>query len=147
MSRVSVRQAAVTAIETRRVLPPGSWRDVRAYAGLTGCGARGLAWELLRRDPAYAEAALRAPAARDDDRAALPSAGAAFAARWGLHFRRGSGVQCVRRTPHMDARRRSLGFERATMGTPGAAGGFRNSLAGSECRGRGYGAYRRRRPA
>src|SRR3546814_6169153 len=41
------------AIETRAVLPPGSWRDARAYAALAATGTRGLAWELLRRDPDY----------------------------------------------------------------------------------------------
>lgn len=74
-------------IDARAVLPPGSWREARAYADLAGCGARGLAWELLRRDPGYAEAARGLALLPIDDASVLPSAGAAFAVRWGLHFR------------------------------------------------------------
>lgn len=72
--------AAVPAIETRAVLPPGSWRDARAYAALAATGARGLAWELLRRDPDY-------PGGADAGDGPLTAADAAFTARWGLHFR------------------------------------------------------------
>lgn len=68
----------------RAVLPPGSWRDPSAYADILRCGPRGLAWELLRRDPAYEQAA-RAAARRAgtcEPVAATPG----HATRWGLHF-------------------------------------------------------------
>ena len=78
---MSMSSATVPAIETRAVLPPGSWRDARAYAALAATGARGLAWELLRRNPDYSGGA-----APGDGR--LIIADAAFTARWGLHFRR-----------------------------------------------------------
>src|SRR3546814_7455020 len=71
------------AIETRAVLPPGSWRDARAYAALAATGTRGLAWELLRRDPDY-------PGGGDEGDGPLTAADTAFTARWGLHFRRGT---------------------------------------------------------
>lgn len=67
-------------IETRAVLPPGSWRDVGHYATLAATGARGLAWELLRRYPDY-------PGGSGDGNGPLIAADAAFTARWGLHFR------------------------------------------------------------
>lgn len=67
-------------IEMRAVLPPGSWRDASAYAALAATGARGLAWELLRRDPGYPDRA-------DPGDGALTAADRAFVARWGLHFR------------------------------------------------------------
>jgi hypothetical protein len=92
----------MTAIELWPALPPGSWREARVYADLIGCGPRGLAWELLRRDRGYAEAAHGAQASLGDDPARLPAASAAFAARWGLHFRRGSGEACARRAPVLD---------------------------------------------
>ncbi|WP_067105535.1 transcriptional regulator domain-containing protein [Sphingopyxis granuli] len=85
------------AIEMRAVLPPGSWRDARAYAALAATGARGLAWELLRRDPDY-------PGGADAGDGPLIAADAAFTARWGLHFRRGTGPLCVRRTAPMVGR-------------------------------------------
>ena len=90
------------AIETRAVLPPGSWRDARAYAALAATGARGLAWELLRRYPDY-------PGGGYAGDSPLTAADAAFTARWGLHFRRGTGLLCVRRTAPMVGRLRSVG--------------------------------------
>lgn len=42
-----------------------------------------LAWEVLRRDPAYRAAYAALPTRADPDIAA----DAAFVARWGLHFR------------------------------------------------------------
>ena len=68
------------AIETRAVLTRGSWRDRKAYAALADVGARGLAWELLRRNPEYSGSGLMG----DDPQIAS----AIFTARWGLHFRR-----------------------------------------------------------
>jgi len=57
------------------------WRDGAAYRALLSIDQAGLAWEWLRRDPAYvAFAAGRNPPSSDvrEDPAALP---------WGLHFR------------------------------------------------------------
>ncbi|SBV32276.1 conserved protein of unknown function [uncultured Sphingopyxis sp.] len=93
------------AIETRAVLPPGSWRDARAYTALAATGARGLAWELLRRDPDY-------PVGGDPGDGPLTAADTAFTARWGLHFRRGTGPACVRRPPALVGRFRSIGAAR-----------------------------------
>ncbi|WP_337180775.1 transcriptional regulator domain-containing protein [Sphingopyxis granuli] len=93
------------AIETRAVLPPGSWRHAGPYAALAATGARGLAWELLRRYPAY-------PGDGDEGDSPLTVADAAFTARWGLHFRRGTGPLCVRRTAPMVGRLRSVGIAR-----------------------------------
>lgn len=70
-------------IETRAVLPPRSWRDARVYASLADFGSRGLAWELLRRNPDYAGGA-------EQGDGSLIAAHPAFVARWGLHFRRGA---------------------------------------------------------
>ncbi|MBB4837037.1 hypothetical protein HNP52_000088 [Sphingomonas kyeonggiensis] len=53
------------------------WRDTVTYAAVLAGGRPALAWELLRRDPAYRS---YFSAVRGDD------AGAHFAARWGLHF-------------------------------------------------------------
>lgn len=94
------------AIETRAVLPPGSWRDAGLYAALAATGARGLAWELLRRDPDY-------PGGADPGDGPLTAADTAFTARWGLHFRRGTGPLCVRRTAPMVCRLRSFGIARS----------------------------------
>ncbi|MCW0197656.1 DUF6499 domain-containing protein [Sphingopyxis sp.] len=85
------------AIEARAVLPPGSWRDAGPYAALAATGARGLAWELLRRNPDY-------PGSGDEGRGPLTAADAAFTARWGLHFRRGTELLCVRRPAPMVGR-------------------------------------------
>lgn len=93
------------AIETRAVLPPGSWRDAGPYAALAATGARGLAWELLRRYPDY-------PGGGDAGDGPLTAADTAFTARWGLHFRRGTGPLCVRRTASMVGRLRSFGIAR-----------------------------------
>ncbi|MGV1683499.1 transcriptional regulator domain-containing protein [Sphingopyxis sp. NJF-3] len=75
------------AIETRPVLPRGSWRDPKAYARLENCGARGLAWELTRRNPDYQDAALIERTAFDATDEMPIIAGADFIARWGLLFR------------------------------------------------------------
>lgn len=93
------------AIETRAVLPPESWRDAGPYAALAATGARGLAWELLRRYPDY-------PGGGYASGSPLTAADTAFTARWGLHFRRGTGPLCVRRTAAMVGRLRSVGIAR-----------------------------------
>lgn len=93
------------AIETRAVLQPGSWRDAGPYAALAATGARGLAWELLRRYPDY-------PGGGAQGDGPLIAANPAFTARWGLHFRRGAGSTCVRRTASMVGRLRSVGVGR-----------------------------------
>lgn len=90
------------AIETRAVLPPGSWRDAGLYAALAATGERGLAWELLRRYPDY-------PGGADEGDSPLTAADAAFTARWGLHFRRGAEPLRVHRTLAMVGRLRSVG--------------------------------------
>lgn len=53
------------------------WRDAEAYAAVRASGPLGLAWELLRRDPAYRTDAIALRAGDD---------AAHFAAVWGLHF-------------------------------------------------------------
>ncbi|MCG7349864.1 transcriptional regulator domain-containing protein [Sphingomonas sp. ACRSK] len=53
------------------------WRDTAAYAAVRSGGQLALAWELLRRDPAYRS---DFGAVRGDNAAAH------FAAVWGLHF-------------------------------------------------------------
>lgn len=70
----------MSAIKTRAVLPLGSWRDRETYTALADFGARGLAWELLRRNPEYSGGS------NIGDNPQI--ARAAFTARWGLHFRR-----------------------------------------------------------
>lgn len=56
--------------------------DPAVEAAVARFGASALAWEVLRRDPAYSAAF--------SQMAALPAPGAAvdpaFARRWGLHF-------------------------------------------------------------
>jgi hypothetical protein len=71
----------------RAVEPRVDWRDSAQYRALLGIDSAGLAWEWLRRDPAYAACAARHRLAAGDrdlireDPAALP---------WGLHFLRGA---------------------------------------------------------
>lgn len=55
------------------------WEDAGAYAHIAACGRAGLAWEVLRRDPAYQADFASADRSRPAD--------SAFVARWGLHFR------------------------------------------------------------
>jgi hypothetical protein len=56
------------------------WQDTAAYAPVLAGGPLALAWELLRRDPAYRAgyAAL--------GQASTAATAASFAAHWGLHF-------------------------------------------------------------
>ncbi len=65
------------------------WRDAAAYQALIGIDRAGLAWEWLRRDPAYRQAAGGRQTTIEVDRAgAFPIlAQDAVAAAWGLHFR------------------------------------------------------------
>ena len=64
------------------VVPAGvHWDDPAAYADIPGHGRSGLAWEILRRDPAYHLAVAEHPA-----RPGMATV-SAFTARWGLHFR------------------------------------------------------------
>lgn len=53
------------------------WRDAAAYAPALAGGRLALAWELLRRDPAYRS---DFSSVRGDDAAVH------FSAVWGLHF-------------------------------------------------------------
>jgi 3-methyladenine DNA glycosylase Tag len=55
------------------------WQDPAPYEAILRRGRAGLAWEVLRRDPAYQAAFARLDGAGP--------ASDAFAARWGLHFR------------------------------------------------------------
>jgi hypothetical protein len=54
---------------------PPDWRDTEIYAPVLAGGRPALAWELLRRDPAYREDCAGAGASSD------------VGSRWGLHFR------------------------------------------------------------
>jgi hypothetical protein len=56
------------------------WHDAGAYAPALAGGRPAIAWELMRRDPAYrADYAVRGGVLHD--------LSATFAADWGLHFR------------------------------------------------------------
>ena len=57
--------------------------DPAAYRTIVRHGRPALAWEVLRRDPAYRAAYAGLPVSRD----AGAAAGADFLAQWGLHFR------------------------------------------------------------
>lgn len=57
--------------------------DPETFAAIIQRGRAALAWEVLRRDPAYREDYARLPAPADGGSAA----GLDLAARWGLHFR------------------------------------------------------------
>ncbi len=94
---VPKRGAIMPAIETRPVLQRGSWRDARVYSALAATGARGLAWELLRRNPDY-------PGGTDLGDEVLTAADDAYTARWGLHFRRSAEPACARRPAAMVGR-------------------------------------------
>ncbi|WP_354490097.1 DUF6499 domain-containing protein [Novosphingobium sp. 1529] len=71
----------------------GAW--AQRVAALSRRGRAGLAWEVLRRDPAYraAWASASAPASAPIDESVRPVvlSKLATACRWGLHFCRGSG--------------------------------------------------------
>jgi hypothetical protein len=56
------------------------WEDPGPYAVIATHGRTGLAWEVLRRNPAY-------QAAYATLQHGLGSVDSAFVARWGLHFR------------------------------------------------------------
>lgn len=57
--------------------------DPAAYDAIVRRGRSALAWEVLRRDPAYRAYYARLAHMLDADVPADP----AFVARWGLHFR------------------------------------------------------------
>jgi hypothetical protein len=57
--------------------------DPAAYQAIARRGRPALAWEILRRDPAYRAAYAALPASGD----AGAVADANFVAQWGLHFR------------------------------------------------------------
>ena len=57
--------------------------DPAAFAAVLRRGQSALAWEVLRRDPAYRAAYARLPTRP----APGIAADRAFVARWGLHFR------------------------------------------------------------
>jgi hypothetical protein len=71
----------------------GGWRDPRGYAAIGCAGRTGLAWEVLRRDPAYRAVAphRRVGPVTVGGPILLDAAAGAHPARWGLHFRRGCG--------------------------------------------------------
>lgn len=56
--------------------------DSAAYEAIARRGLSALAWEVLRRDPAYRAAYQELPTLPPDGTAAEPE----FVARWGLHF-------------------------------------------------------------
>jgi hypothetical protein len=58
------------------------WRDGGAYAPMLAGGRPAIAWELLRRDPAY-----RADYAAFGCGGATQDRTSTLAAEWGLHFR------------------------------------------------------------
>jgi hypothetical protein len=57
------------------------WRDRGAYAAISTLGRDALAWEVLRRDPAYRQFALANALTAEVSAGALSAA-----ADWGLHF-------------------------------------------------------------
>lgn len=59
------------------------WRDADAYAPALVGGRPAIAWELMRRDPAY-----RASYADLGCDGVIQDRAATFATEWGLHFRR-----------------------------------------------------------
>ena len=61
------------------------WRDAEAYAPLLEVGRPGFAWEWLRRNDAYREAAAHAFQAKASGSAGLTAAADEGADRWGLH--------------------------------------------------------------
>jgi hypothetical protein len=63
------------------------WRSAERYADVSGCSAAALAWEFLRRNPAYHEEF----AHLEQDASGGPAdADGVRLARWGLSFRRAS---------------------------------------------------------
>ena len=61
------------------------WRDAEAYAPLLQVGRPGFAWEWLRRNDSYREAAERALQAKVSGRAGLIAGAQEGAEQWGLH--------------------------------------------------------------
>ena len=70
------------------------WRMEGNYRPLIGLDRAGLAWEWLRRDPAYVEAS----AVRNCgvSRSVITDAAEpSWSARWGIHFRGRAGSACA----------------------------------------------------
>lgn len=61
---------------------PGQWRYGEVYASILSGGRPALAWELLRRDPAYFAAALTNVCTA----APVNASDLQCLSRWGLHF-------------------------------------------------------------
>lgn len=61
------------------------WRNAAAYAPLLQVGRSAFAWEWLRRDPSYREAAARVRGSSGSQYAARVGQADGAAARWGLH--------------------------------------------------------------
>jgi hypothetical protein len=97
-----------------------AWRDPGVYAPLVDLDRGGLAWEWLRRVPAYREAPF---AAGQDSIARAPAVPVAqeVAERWGLIFRRACRPSCAGCPYNLVGRSRRLGppgDRRARRGHP-----------------------------
>lgn len=70
-----------------------TWLDPAPYRALLQCGRRGLAWEVLRRNPGYDKEVHDSREYRRHQTGPIIVKGAnsGIATRWGLHFR---GVSC-----------------------------------------------------
>jgi hypothetical protein len=69
--------------------PPCDWQDSSHYHYVADLDRAGLAWEFVRRDPAYRAAVVRLGRVTDQTGSAyLLSDGLSDALPWGLSFRR-----------------------------------------------------------
>jgi hypothetical protein len=88
--RMSTRKIDIdfpTLFSMRNAMSIEDWRSPSPYVYTRNLNSRGLAWELLRRDPDY-----RADHERTVSEPDPESASAASARRWGLRFRGRSRV-------------------------------------------------------
>lgn len=69
-----------------------NWRDAGAYAGLVDAGRCALAWEVLRRDPAYDGSLIGAGDRVVGGFCRVPLATPETTAQFGVFFRRRSSV-------------------------------------------------------
>lgn len=83
------------------MVPEGAWRNASAYDYINQLDPASMAWEFLRRNPAYRQEYASALRADTLD----PDAAAALAQRWGLRFRYGPGSCWPRDIHHLDPRR------------------------------------------